>query len=50
MYVCMYVCMYVYMATTFTVLPVCLLGEVGGGGGDRLVQLKYCRHAAVIFF
>ena len=38
--------MYVYMATTFTVLPVCLLGE--GGGGDRLVQLKDCRHAAVL--
>ena len=35
------------LSTTFTVLPVCLLGE-GGGGWDRLVQLKDYRHSAVL--
>ena len=34
------------LSTTFTVLPVCLLGE--GVGGDRLVHLKDGRHAAVL--
>ena len=45
MYVCMYVCIYGYDLYCFACMSI---RRSGGGGGDRLVQLKDCRHAAVL--